>query len=85
MPQSRAKLSESPRLTTGKDAEPRRGAVGLAKPPAGWNSWNPVGSAPRRRFPSGPHTKRTRSALGTAHVCELHEYPVSDDFAGCWA
>lgn len=85
MPAENKDFSLSPRLTTGKDAESPGRSSGLAKPPSGWNSWNPVGSAPRRRSEASPPTVRPRQGSVTAHACEWHEYPGSDDFAGCWA
>lgn len=75
----------SPRLTTGKDAGARLGSAGLAKPPAGWDSWACGGSAPRSRSQVSPPTNRPRYGRVGGHACEWHEYPGSDDFAGCWA
>jgi hypothetical protein len=74
----------SPRLTTGTSVDAREGASRIARPPAGWNSWNPVGSPSSRRLRTLPPTDRTRRGLQTAHACEWHEYRGSDDFDGCF-
>jgi hypothetical protein len=85
MPHENVDLSLPPRLGTGTGVDAREGASRIARPPAGWNSWNPVGSPSSRRLRTLPPTVHSRQTLGSAHVCEWHAYTGSDDFDGCWA
>jgi hypothetical protein len=77
-------LDLSPRLKDGKDASRRIRPSGGAIPPAGWNSWNPVGCTPSRRSEPNPPTVRPRWGSATAHD-DWYDFPASDDFAGCLA
>lgn len=84
MPHSRAELAQSPRLTTGKDAESPGRSSGLAKAPARWDSWAPTGFTPRNRTPALPPTFRPRSGgVGGLDALQMTSGRMSDDWAGC--